>query len=131
MLLAGKRNWNIGDLLAGDRMKELLDWARKNFDFVILDLPPMNASSDAESMTYLADACLLVVRQNSAVAPALNKAIASLDGHRAEMLGCVLNNVYATRLSSGGGYGYGYGYGYGAYKKYGYYGNYGSGGSRR
>lgn len=131
MLLAGKRNWNIGDLLAGDRMKRLLDWARENFDFVILDLPPMSASSDAESMTYLADACLLVVRQNSAVAPALNKAIASLDGHRAEMLGCVLNNVYATRLSSGGGYGYGYGYGYGAYKKYGYYGNYGSGGSRR
>jgi capsular polysaccharide biosynthesis protein len=43
MLLAGKRNWNIGDLLTGDRMKELLDWARENFDFVILDLPPMSA----------------------------------------------------------------------------------------
>lgn len=127
MLLARKGNRNIGDLITCERMRALLDWARENFDFVVLDLPPVSAASDAEGMTDLSDACLLVVRQNAAVAPALNKAIASLDGHRAEMLGCVLNNVYATRLSSGGGYGYGYG----GYKKYGHYGNYGSGGSER
>ena len=136
MLLAGKRSRNSGDLLVGDRMKALLAWARENFDFVVLDLPPVSVASDAESMTDLADACLLVVRQNTAAAPALNKVIASLDGHKAEMLGCVLNNVYATRLSSGGGYGYGYGgyrkYGrYGHYGHYGHYGRYGSGGSKR
>ena len=124
MLLARKKGRSIGDRLICDRMKELLDWARENFDFVVLDLPPVSVASDAESMMDLADACLLVVRQNTAVAPALNKVIASLEGHRAEMLGCVLNNVYATRLSSGGGYGYGYGYG--VYRKYGHYGSYGS-----
>ena len=131
MLLGRKRSRNTGDLLTGDRMKGLLAWARENFDFVILDLPPVSAASDAESMTDLADACLLVIRQNTAVAPALNKTIASLDGHKAEMLGCVLNNVYATRLSSGGGYEYGYGYGYGAYGKYAHHSNHRSGSSRR
>lgn len=131
MLLGRKRSRNTGDLLTGDRMKDLLAWARENFDFVILDLPPVSAASDAESMTDLADACLLVIRQNTAAAPALNKTIASLDGHKAEMLGCVLNNVYATRLSSGGGYEYGYGYGYGAYKKYAHHSNHSSGSSRR
>lgn len=124
MLLAKKGDHNIGDLIASERMDALLDWARKNFDYVILDLPPMAAASDAEGMTGLADGCLLVVRQNVAMAPALNKAVASLEGQRAKLLGCVLNNVYAGRLSSGGGYGYGYGYG-GRYK-YGHYGNYGS-----
>ncbi|MBQ8835476.1 MAG: polysaccharide biosynthesis tyrosine autokinase [Oscillospiraceae bacterium] len=132
MLLAKKGDRNVGDLIASDRMNALLDWARESFDFIILDLPPMSAASDTEGMANLADACLMVVRQNAAVAPALNKAIASLEGHSAKMLGCVLNNVYSTRLSSGTGYGYGYGYGYGGYKKYyGHYGNYASGGSRK
>ena len=82
----------------------------------------MAAASDAESMTELADACLMVVRQNTAPAPALNKAISALDDQKAKLLGCVLNNVYSSRLTAGGGYGYGYGYGH--YRKYDHYSRY-------
>lgn len=124
MLLARKGDRNTGDLITSDRMEALLDWARKNYDVVVLDLPPMSAASDAEGMTDLADACLLVVRQNVAMVPALNKAIGSLEGQRAKLLGCVLNNVYASRLTSGSRYGYGYGHG--GYYKYGHYGSYDS-----
>lgn len=125
LLLAHKGEQHVGDLIASERMNVLLDWARKNFDYIILDLPPMAAAADAEGMTALADASIMVVRQNAAAVPALNKAIAALEGHRAKMLGCVLNNVHSSRLSVGGGYGYGYGYG--GYHKYNYYKNYGSG----
>jgi len=124
MLLAKRAEQNAGDLIASKRMDALLDWARKNFDYVILDLPPIAAASDAEGMTGLADACILVVRQNMALAPALNKAIAALEGHQAKLLGCVLNNAYSSGMSTGG---YGYGYGYGKYNKYDHYGNYHSG----
>lgn len=125
MLLEKKGDNKSGDLLTSERMEDLLQWAREEFDFVVLDLPPMSAASDAEGMKELADASLLVVRQNVPVAPAVNKTIASLEGGRAKLLGCVLNNVYATRLSSGQGYGYG---GYGnKYGHYGHYGNYGPG----
>ena len=123
MLLGTKGDQNVGDLIASERMDTLLKWARNNFDFVVLDLPPVCVASDAEGVAGLADACLLVVRQNAAVAPALNKAIASLEAQNAKMLGCVLNNVHASRLSDGGGYGHGYG----GYHKYGRYGGYGSG----
>lgn len=122
MLLGRKNDRNTGDFIASERMDALLEWARENFDFIILDLPPMSAASDAEGMSSLADACLLVVRQNVSMAPALNKAISALEGQRSELLGCVLNNVYTTRFTSGTGYGYGYGYG--GYK-YGSYGSYG------
>jgi Mrp family chromosome partitioning ATPase len=83
--------------------------------------------SDAEGMMELADASVLVVRQNKAKAGGINRAIATLEGGNAKLLGCVLNDVYATGLSGDGyGYGYGYGYGrYGRYGKYGYYGKYG------
>ena len=71
-----------------------------------------------------------MVRQNAAVAPALNKAISALQSGKAKLLGCVLNNVHSTTLSSGQGYG-GYGYGYGRYGHYGHYGHYGYGKSGR
>jgi len=120
ILFGRKGDKNIGDLISSDRMDALLNWARENYDYVVLDLPPMAAASDAEGMTALADACILVVRQNVAAAPALNRAIASLEGQRAKLLGCVVNNVYTSRLSSGGS-------SYGGYHKYNYYGSYGSG----
>jgi len=128
MLLQRKGGKDSGDLLASPNMPRLLEWARQEFDFVVLDLPPMAAATDAEAVADLADGSLLVVRQNAAVAPALNKAIASLSRGRAKMLGCVLNNVYSTSLFSGQGYGGGYGtYShYGKYGKYGAYGAYGA-----
>lgn len=113
------------DMINSPRMQALLNWARTEFDYIILDLPPMTAASDAEGMADLCDAAIMVVRQNAAVAPAINKAAASLGRGKAKLLGCVINNVWSTALSSGqGGYGYGYGR-YGHYGHYGHYGNYG------
>ena len=104
-------------------MQELIRWARAQFDFVILDLPPMSGVSDAESMAEYADACLLVVRQNTATAPAINRAIASLDGSKSKLLGCILNNVYSISLFSGQGHNYS---GYDKYNHYGSYHHYGA-----
>lgn len=120
MLLAKKGERNTGDLIVSPRMQDMLKWARQNFDFIVLDLPPMSVAADAEGMAELADACLMVVRQNMAFASELNNAIGNLEGHRAKMLGCVLNNVFSTQLSSGQSYGYG---GYSKYRHYGHYGN--------
>ena len=126
LLLEKKGDKNSGDLVSSEQMRNLLDRARQEFDFIVLDLPPMGEVSDAESVMELADASLLVVRQNVAAAPAVNKAVAALDSGKARLLGCVLNNVYSTSLSSGQGYGYG---GYGKYGHYGHYGKYGANGS--
>ena len=129
MMLEKKGGRDSGDLIGSARMREVLDWARENFDLVILDLPPMAAVTDAEAMTDLAEASLLVVRQNMAPTPVLNRAVTALERGNAKLLGCALNNVYSTRAFSGQGhgYGYGYGYGYGGYRKYGYYKHYGYG----
>ena len=128
MLLAKSGERNTGDMIVSSRMQDLLNWARENFDFVVLDLPPMSVAADAEGMAELADACLMVVRQNVAFASELNNAIGNLEGHPAKMLGCVLNNVFSTQLSSGQSYGYG---SYNNYKKYGHYGNSGSHGLKK
>ena len=116
LLLQRKGSARESDLLSFDVMRDLLDWARNQVDYCILDMPPILVSSDAESMKELADASILVVRQGAAERKALNKAIVAMDGGRAKMIGCVLNNAYSSRILSGHGYGYGY---YGKYKYYG------------
>ena len=120
MLLAKKGERNSGDLLVSSRMEALLKWARQNFDFIVMDLPPMSVAADAESMADMADASLIVIRQNVAFASELNNAIGNLEKHNAKMLGCILNNVYSTRLSSGQSYGYN---SYNKYRHYSHYGN--------
>ena len=83
----------------------------------------MSAGLDAECLADLADAAILVVRQNYAGTKQLCGALDVLSSAGAEVLGCVLNDCRTSLLTDRGGYGYGYGryerYGYGRYGKYG------------
>ena len=113
-----------GDLVGSNGMAELLEKAREEYDYVIIDLPPMSIAPDTEAVMEFADASLLVVRQNGVLTTDLNRAISDLQRGRAALLGCVLNNVHSTEILSGEGYGTGYGR-YGGYGQYGRYGRYG------
>lgn len=124
LLLEEKERAGSSDLVSGSSMNRLLQEARAQFDYVVVDTPPMSAGSDAEGLADLVDGSVLVVRQNMASAAALNKALDILEESRSKHLGCVLNDVHSSVLSEGRGYDYSYGYGYGKYGKYGTYGAY-------
>lgn len=118
-ILSRKGTDNAADLLAGERLRALLEELRTRMDVIIIDTPPMSAGGDAECIADLVDAAILVVRQDQAPVRALNDCIDVLGRSRAELLGCVFNNAYAASIGDrqsygyGGRYGYGYGYGYG------------------
>jgi capsular exopolysaccharide synthesis family protein len=103
MMLDPKGIRNPGDILSSDAMGNLVKWCKVNFDYVVVDLPPMSVATDAESVLEFADCSLLVVRQNIVKADALNRAIVALKRGKAKLIGCVLNNVYSSFLSSGQG----------------------------
>lgn len=124
LLLEGRAVRGSSDLAGSHGMAALIDWARERYDIVILDTPPMLAGPDAEAFADLADAAILVVRQNQAETRLLCNALEVLRGAEAKVLGCVLNNCYTSVLSEQSNYGYGYGH-YGHYGKYGRYGAYG------
>lgn len=124
-VLLGKNYAEAGNVLSGQAMQELLQWARCAYDFVVLDMPPMEATSDAEAIMEFVDASLLIVRQAAASTRVINKNISILNSGKAKLLGCIVNNVYSSILSSGESYGYGRYGGYSRYGKYGKYGQYG------
>ena len=114
------------DLIHSQGLVSLMEQARADYDYVVIDLPPMAIVPDPEAVMEHVDGSLLVIRQNGVRAQDLNRAIRNLQRGRAKLLGCVLNNVYATATFSGEGYGVGYGRygGYGKYSRYGKYGRY-------
>ena len=122
VLPAGEIPPNPSELLGSKRMKVTLDVLRKDFDYILLDLPPVNAVSDPLIASKLIDGMVLVVRQNYSSKRSLGEAVRQLRFVDAKILGFVM-----TSSDSGGkGYKkyykkyykqYGYGYGYGQQKE--------------
>lgn len=102
---------NPTDLLSSKRFRGLLQGARRVFNYVVMDTPPVGAFVDAAVLGSEADATLLVVRENFVRRDDLVAAYTQLKQAGANLVGTVLNYCESEHA----GYGYGYGYGYGSY----------------
>lgn len=143
-ILAGDIPPNPSELLGSARMEKILSELREEYEFIILDSPPVNMVTDAVVLAPRSDGVLFLVRANRSERGAVLHAVDQLEYAKAKILGFVLNGVnmektpygygkyrykrYKNYRRSGyGGYGYG-GYGYGGYGYGGYgYGGYGYG----
>ncbi len=106
------------DLLTRERGSSLVQAARNLFDFVILDTPPCSLLADAAEVAELADAGLLVVRQDFASRGQILDGVQRLGDADLPMIGWVINYVERSlSYTSDDDYGYGYGYGYGHERK--------------
>ena len=101
VISAGQNPPNPVELLSSARMKKALDAARKAYDYVILDLPPVGEVSDAMAIAKETDGILLVVRQNYCDRGVLASAVQQFDFIQAKTLGVVFN---CTHEGSGKGY---------------------------
>jgi len=125
-MACGERPGNPADLLTSPRFAELLDTLREQFDFVIIDTPPLLAVTDPSTVAARADAVLLVIRLTKHAREASLRALGMLESLGADVLGVIVNGVghgsrygydYRYRDYRYGGYHdgyyrYGYGYGY-------------------
>ena len=100
---------NPSELLGSERMEKLLKRLREMFDYIIIDLPPVNIVSDAIAVSNLLSGMIVVVREEYTEKRELERCMRQLQLSEANILGCVMN---AAKSGSGA---------YGKYKKYRYY----------
>lgn len=113
---------NPSELIIGKRMEEFITTAKKHYDYILIDSPPIGIVTDAFVLSSFADHTLFIIRQDYTPKGFLSIIHDYYAEGKINNISIVLNDI----IKSGPGYGYGYGYNYG----YGYGYSYGYGGKR-
>lgn len=109
ILPSGEIPPNPSELLGSHRMEFILNDLKQNFDYIIIDLPPVNVVSDALSIARLITGMLVVIREDYTEKKELERCFRQLELSGANLLGCVMNESKSGSHS------------YSKYKRYKYY----------
>lgn len=105
---------NPAEVLDTQVMRDLLANARRMFDVVIIDAPPLLPVADAAILLTEVDGALLLVRHGTTHRDHLTRAMARVQAVGGKVVGTVVNRVPMGGAPGAYGY-YGYGYGYPTY----------------
>lgn len=82
---------NPTEMLGSAQMKKIIEELREQYDFIVVDLPPVNIVSDAVVISPLLDGMLVVVRENYSERRELSQCIKQLELSSVKVLGFVMN----------------------------------------
>ena len=102
VLTAGRPTAEPMSTLVSPSMKQLLDDAKDEFDWIIVDTPPIAILPDANVLAAMIDTALLVVSAPSTPYPMVQRAAKAIGATR--ILGVVLNRTDQAGLINGYGY---------------------------
>ncbi len=119
ILPAGDIPPNPSELLGSSQMENLLGTLSNNFDFIVIDLPPVNIVTDALAVSHLLDGVIVVVRQNYTDRKSMSSCLKQLKLSNSKILGITLT------FSESGRKFYSKYRRYGKYSKYSKYSKYG------
>lgn len=112
IIISGNVSSSSAELLATPRVNTLLDECGKNYDYIIIDTPPVNVVTDATVLADKIDGYLLAVRAEFSNVDDIKQMVHSLEQVDAKILGIILENVDPKTET------------YGKYSRYGKYGKY-------
>ena len=87
---------NPSELLGSLQMKRFLEEARRKFDLVIIDTPPLNAATDAVVLSTQVDAVAVVIRANYTNRDEAKDRLEVFQTIHANLIGVILNGTEST-----------------------------------
>jgi tyrosine-protein kinase Etk/Wzc len=101
---------NPGEIILNNRMQLLFDTLKKQFDFIILDTPPIEAVSDALALGKWADCSFFVIRHKYSLRSSLVRMNRLYEDQKLPRPGLIVNGIKPGEgFNNVHGYGYGYG----------------------
>lgn len=92
---------NPSELLGSRRMESILKIMSEKFDYIIVDLPPVNIVSDALAISNLITGMIVVIREDYTEKKELEFCFRQLNLSNVNVLGCVLNESESTSGARG------------------------------
>ena len=115
MIFAGPSVPNPTEILDKKYFKELMDFGKKHFDYILLDCAPLGAAIDAAVVAKHCDGAIIVIAQGVASGRMIIGTKKQLEASGVRILGAVLNKVKMKKSGYGSYYGGYYGNYYGSY----------------
>lgn len=103
-LLGGATSVNAADLFSSEKFKAVLAQAREQFDYIIIDSPPVLAVPDARILASQADLILFVARWNQTTPQVLRKGLENIELGGNTYTGIALSQIDVKRMRGYGGY---------------------------
>lgn len=113
IILSGAIPPNPAELLSNGRLELLIQEARKEYDYIIIDTPPTLLVTDTLIISQLVDTTLYVVRADFTPKKVLEFSINLSNRGKLKNMAYVINNVGSNYKGYGYSYGYNYNYAYG------------------
>ncbi len=113
VMICGVKPPNPAEMVSSQAMRDLLHRLREEFDYVIVDSPPVLSVSDSVAMAPMMDGVMMVASYGIAEREGARRTVELLSKVQARLLGLVINNVEPAGR-------YGYGYYYAPYYRYSY-----------
>ena len=104
---------NPTELLFDDRLKQAIDTVREQYDYVLIDCPPIELVADTQIIEKLADRTIFVVRAGLLERSMLAELEKIYGEKKYKNMSLILNGTEGSGGRYGYRYGYHYGYGYG------------------
>ena len=104
---------NPSELIASNHMKDFMEKVQDQYDYVIVDTPPINIVSDALELSKYIGGLVLVTRQGTTTYDDIKASLNSAKFLDVNILGLVINGIKENKFN-----------GYTKYGKYGRYGKY-------
>lgn len=101
VLTSGGPNVNPTKLISSERMRKLIDACEEEFDYIIIDTPPVTVVTDAALMVSNVNGYIVAVRYDYSNMNRLNECISSLEQVGGEVFGFVLSDVKMKKDNGG------------------------------
>ncbi len=120
ILPSGSRPTDPAELLGSPRLSQLLAWAESVYDLILIDSPPILATTDTAIIGRLIDGVILVVQPAKNRRRLVMRVVERLGMMKIPLLGLVVNRTGSEEDHGYYGYrSYGYGYEYNSSEGYG------------
>jgi len=116
VLPAGTIPPNPAELISSQYVNDMISEAKKEYDYVFIDAPPLLSAADAAVLSSKADGVVMVYRVGKIPRGALKRAKSQLEHVKANIIGVVLNGLRAELSTDYSDYRYRSYYYYGAQK---------------
>jgi polysaccharide biosynthesis transport protein len=89
---------NTNEILVSDGMRSGLEGLRRNFSYIIVDLPPLVPIVDAKASAHLFDGFILVIEWGKTNRKIVSETLKGASAVYEKLIGCFLNKVEVSAM---------------------------------